>query len=97
MAFTFLKTKKKTGELVRDSNGNPIKVTLLNPSEKGQKFARELREGRKRRNDGSFYIDKTGHTVKLSDNQRAYRSGYLDAQKDSVKAYKARKLKKHAK
>ena len=76
---------------VRARNGKI--VTLLNPSEKGAKFAKELKQGFKRTNAGSFKT-KDGKGVKLSKIERAYRGGYLDAQKDAAKAYKARKAKR---
>ena len=69
-------------------------VTLLNPSEKGAKFAKELKQGVKRTNTGSFKLDENKKSIKLTDVERAYRGGYLDAQKDSAKAYNARKAKR---
>lgn len=58
-------------------------VTLLNPAEKGQLYARELKDN---------YNPRTGN--ELSKTQRSYRSGYLDARKDSAKAWKHNKEKK---
>lgn len=66
-------------------------LTLLNPSEKGRKFADELRNGAKQTNDGYIKFGKSGKPVKLTDTEKAFRSGYLTAQKDSAKAYNARK------
>ena len=60
-------------------------VTLLNPAEKGQLYARELKDN---------YNPKTGY--ELTHTQRSYRSGYLDARKDSAKAYNHNKKKKAA-
>ena len=57
------------------------KVVLLNPAEKGTRYARQLKKG----------LDHTGKT--LSDTQRAYRSGYLDARTDSAKAFNAKNKK----
>ena len=69
------------------------KITLLNPSEKGRKFADELRNGAKQTNDGFIKFGNDGKAIRLTDTEKSYRSGYLDAQKDSAKAYKARKAK----
>ena len=69
-------------------------VTLLNPSEKGRKFAKELKEGVKRTNAGPFKLTPDKKAIHLNEKERAYRSGYLDAQKDSAKCCKARKNKR---
>ena len=69
-------------------------VTLLNPSEKGAKYARELKTGKKRTNAGSWKLDKNKKGINLTDVERAYRAGYLDAQGDSAKCYKARQAKR---
>ena len=53
------------------------KLVFLNPSEKGKRFARQLKSGK----------DQKGNT--LSDTAKAWRSGYLAARQDSAKAYKA--------
>ncbi len=75
------------------TNKKGHKVTLLNPSEKGKKFADELRSGVKITNDRDIKRDKNGDYVGLTDEARAYRSGYLDAQKDSANAWKAKQKK----
>ncbi len=62
-------------------------VTLLNPSEKGQKMFDELQNDVHITNDGMIKTDKNGKPRKLSDTQKAYRSGYLAAQKDSRRAF----------
>ena len=77
---------------VKGKNGK--KVTLLNPSEKGAKFAKELKTGKKRTNAGSFKLDKNKKGINLNAKERAYRAGYLDARSDNAKAYKAKKAKK---
>ena len=41
-----------------------------------------------------YKADKDGVVMGLSDEQRSYRAGYLDARKDNAKAYKANKKKK---
>ncbi len=76
---------------VKGSRGQD--VTLLNPSEKGEKFADELRNNVRYTNDGKYKADKNGNVFPLTDTQRAFRSGYLTAQKDSARCYKARKKK----
>ena len=70
--------KSKTGKTVR----------LLNPSQKGKKYAHELEKGFKFTNMGEVKTDKKGHPKRLTDLQRAYRSGYLTARSDNAKAYK---------
>lgn len=77
------------------TNKKGKKVTLLNPSEKGAKFAKELKQNRKRTNTGSFKLDDNKQSIKLTDVERAYRGGYLDAQKDSANAYKARRKRRN--
>lgn len=64
-------------------------VTLLNPSEKAAKYADELRNGTRYTNDGKYKTDENGVVLGLNDTQKSYRSGYLDARRDSAKAYKA--------
>ena len=59
------------------------RFTLLNPAEKGSKFAVELRTGR------NVY---TGEH--LTDTQKAYRSGFLKAQKDSARCFNAKRKKR---
>ena len=58
------------------------KIVLLNPAEKGQRYARQLKKG----------VDHNG--VVLSDTQASFRSGYLQARKDSAKCYNSQKKKK---
>ena len=67
-------------------------ITLLNPSEKAEKFAKELKHGVKRTNSGSFKLNK-GKAIKLTPTEASYRSGYLDARQDNAKAYKSKKVK----
>lgn len=75
------------GKKVRTNNGKTI--TLLNPSEKAGKYAAELKTGIRYTNEGGYKADANGD-VGLSDTQRAYRSGYLDARKDDAKAFKSK-------
>lgn len=72
--------KQKAGHKCTTKNGKTF--TLLNPHEKGCKSAVELRSGR------NVYTGK-----ELTDTQLSYRSGYLDAQKDSARCYNANKKK----
>ena len=75
--FKGKKAKTKTGKT----------VTLLNPSAKAGKFASELKYNNHYTNDGHLKKGKNGNT-QLTDEQRAYRGGYLDARRDSAKAFK---------
>lgn len=70
--------KQTAGVKCETRNGKVF--TLLNPHEKGSKAAVELRSGR------NVY---TGEY--LSGTQKAYRSCYLAAQKDSARCYNAKK------
>lgn len=70
-------------------------MTLLSPREKGNKYACELQGNYPLTNDGKYKMDKDGIVQPLSDTQKAYRSGYLDARKDIGKAYASIKNKKH--
>ena len=74
---------------IRTKKGNV--VTLLNPAEKADKYAKELRTGKKFTNDGISKKDKNGKVIKLGKKERAYRGGYLDARKDNSKAYKSKR------
>lgn len=67
---------------------------LLNPYEKGNKAFAELRDGVHYTNDCKVkYNKRTGKPVRLTDTEKAYRSGYLAAQKDSRRAYNSRRNK----
>lgn len=79
------------GKKVKTKRGKFI--TLLNPSEKAEKYASELRTGMRYTNDGAYKPDKNGE-IGLSKEGRAYRSGYLDARKDNARAYKHNKKNK---
>lgn len=64
---------------------------LLNPSEKGMKYAFELKTKHAITNAGKRKIDKkTGRTKKLTKEQLAFRAGYLEHQKDSNRAFRAK-------
>lgn len=68
--------------------------TLLNPSEKREKYFVELKQGVKRTNKGSYKLDEKKKAIRLTPEQRAYRSGYIAAQNDSAKCYNAKHKKK---
>lgn len=51
-------------------------IVLRNPSEKAKRFARQLKSGE---------VNETGK--KLSNSDKAYRAGYLQARSDNAKAY----------
>lgn len=74
--------------VVRNRRGQD--VILLNPSEKGTKMFDELQNDVHITNDGMIKTDKNGKPRRLSDTQKAYRSGYLQAQKDSRRAFKSK-------
>ena len=67
---------------------------LLNPQEKRSKAFNELKTGVKRTNDGKFKLDEKKKAIRLTKEERAYRSGYIAAQNDSAKAYNATHGKK---
>ena len=73
---------KKTGETTQR--------TLLNPHGKGVKYAQELATGQHFTNDFHEKKDNKGRALRITDTQAAFRSGYLQAQKDSARAYNAK-------
>ena len=60
-----------------------VKIVLRDPSEKGKRFARQLKNGR---------VTETGK--KLSNTDKAFRIGYLTARSDNAKAFKCNQRKK---
>lgn len=69
-------------------------VLLLNPWEKGTKYFNELVNDKKLTNTMNIKFNpKNGKPVRLSDTQRSYRQGYLDAQKDARKCYNSQQKK----
>ena len=80
---------------VRNRNGK--EVTLLNPAEKGRKYAAELKNNVRATNDHKIKRDESGKVMRLSKVQRSYRAGYLDARKDGANCYKAQQKKKKSK
>lgn len=51
-------------------------IVLRNPAEKAKRYARQMKSG---------VVRETGEVI--DSNGFAYRAGYLDARKDSAKAY----------
>ena len=82
--MTMRKVKRRNGKT----------VTLLNPAEKGNKYALELKCNVHCTNEGDVKLDKYGHVRTLSRQSRAYRAGYLSSRKDSAGAYKSAEAKK---
>lgn len=78
----------------KSRSGKPI--TLLNPAEKGEKYANELRMGVKVTNDGVIKT-KDGCPIPLTEEDKRFRNGYLNARKDNVNAWKSKEAKKAAK
>lgn len=69
-------------------------VTLLNPAEKGKKYAKELKDNIHLTNDFAIKKDEHGKSIALDKPSRAYRAGYLASRKDSANAYKSAEAKK---
>lgn len=65
-------------------------ITLLNPSEKSRKYSDELYYNGRFTNDGNIKLDSNGNPLRLTNIQRAWRSGYLQARKDNSKCYKSK-------
>ena len=83
------KRSKRGVHLVNEEDGR--KFTALTPSGKGEKYAKELKDGKRITNSFSPKFDDEGKQMNLTKEQRAYRVGYLEARKDSAKAYNAKK------
>lgn len=66
----------------------------MNPAEKGKKYAEELRTGEKRTNDGKLKTNDNGEPIKLTEEERRYRIGYLNSRKDDANAWKSKERKK---
>ena len=81
---TNAKGKKETVVYVKTKNGKWIQ--LLNPSQKGRKYSKELKSRK------SVYNGRP-----LAPTQLSFRSGYLKARSDNAGAWKANKAKKAAK
>lgn len=79
------------GKLFKRKDGKEI--TLLTPAGKGKKYSKELKDGHSYTNSGKLRTDEDG-PIPLSNEQKAWRSGYLQARKDGAAAYKYNKNKK---
>lgn len=64
---------------------------LLNPAQKGTKYAVELKHGKALTNNLKRKTTKNGSQKVLTEKQKAYRAGYLDARKDNARCFKAKK------
>ena len=62
---------------------NGKKIVLRNPSEKGKRYARQLKNNK---------VEETGKPLSKTD--RAFRIGYLTSRSDNAKAYKSKQRKK---
>ena len=63
-------------------------VVLLNPTEKRNKAFAELQTGVRLTNTGEIKKDKSGKPLSLTNEGRAYRAGYIEAQNDSAGCFK---------
>ena len=77
---------KKTETVVQVKNKNGNWFTLLNPSQRGRKYAKDVH------NKHDTITKKP-----LNNTQLAFRSGYLKARSDNAKAWKSNKAKRDAK
>lgn len=67
----------------RSKKSGNYAIVLRNPAEKAERFAGQLKTGK---------VKETGK--KLTNVDRAYRCGYLDARSDNAKAFKAKRSRK---
>ncbi|MCD7728691.1 MAG: hypothetical protein LUI60_02100 [Clostridia bacterium] len=92
--------KTKSGKVAklgtRVEFNDDTETVLLNPYGKADKYWYELRKGIRTTNEGTHKEGRDGKDIKLTEGQRAYRSGYIDSQNDNAKAYKAKKAKRAA-
>ena len=79
----------RMGTRVTYSDGSS--QTLLTPAGKAAKYSMELLAGCRFTNEGEFKKGTESPVSILTDTQAAWRSGYLQARKDSAAAYKAKK------
>ena len=84
------KRKKANGESerlgTRIVTSDGVIITLLTPNGKAAKYAKEIRDNKRYTNSGEEKKNK-----RLTEHGRVYRSAYLQARKDSAKAYRAKK------
>ncbi len=79
---------KKKMIIVKNKKGNDVR--LLRPDEKAQKYALEMKEKVHYNNMGKIKTNKQGEARRLTDIQRAWRSGYLAARQDNADVYNAK-------
>ena len=65
------------------TNKNGKMVILLNPNEKAEKFALEMKTGKKFTNALDYKCAKSGEVMQLNKAERAYRAGYLQHARES--------------
>ncbi len=80
--------KRQVGVTVTFKDGD--KVTLLNPSGKAEKYAEELKLGKRLTNEREVKKDKDGKEIPLTEEGRRFRMGYIRAQADNSKAFKSK-------
>lgn len=86
--------KVKLGvELTREDGTT---FSLLNPSGKAAKYFVENQRGKLYTNPGRLKKGEDDKPLTLTKEQKAYRAGYIDSQKDNAKAYNAKKAKSAA-
>lgn len=73
---------------------NNKEITLLNPNEKANKIAKELKGKKRLTNDGKVKKNEDGSAQCLTPTGAAWRMGYLQARKDNAKCFKANQKKK---
>ena len=69
----------------------------MNPSGKAAKYFVENQRGKRYTNAGQLKKGEDDKPLTLTKEQKAYRAGYIDSQKDNAKAYNAKKAKSAAK
>ena len=79
--------------VVTSKKGN--RVRLMNPQERANKAAYELKTGVRVTNFGEVKRDRNGKPMRLTKTQRAFRSGVLSQQKASRRAYNAKKRRRY--
>ena len=83
----------KKGTVVVDQRTGVVK-TLLTPHGKREKYFVESINVNRMTNDLDLKVDKKGNPLPLNDTQLAWRSGYLQAGRDSAACYNHNKAKK---
>ena len=78
---------------VKSKNGK--KVVLLTPSERKAKFKYELKSGVKKTNAGSFKLTSDKKAIRLSKEERIWRSGFNSGVTSCQKAYFGSKKRKN--